>query len=316
MKIKTIDLSEDFRPFTSAVEPMWFKTTTFPDETPHFRLDENEEIEDDTIIIITTRIRNGNDLFLLAMVKDVLEQQRLTSGTFSVQLFIPYFPGARQDKRDSKHLDPLSSKIYAKFINDLNFDSVGIVDPHSPTIMALVDRSYEIPQEDIIPVLFDEMLDHMDIEAGKVVFISPDAGASHKSGNVVRRISKAKNYVFELIQGQKKRDPETGNLSGFNVLVHNGGLEGKHCVIIDDTCSNGGTFLGLAAKLKEKGAEKVFLITSHFDGGTKTEKVMDLVDGLDGYVTTNSIWKSDTWSLYDFSKFHEWEFNIPQLQQH
>ena len=54
---------------------------------------------------------------------------------------------------------------------------------------------------------------------------------------------------------------ETGEINGFGVYADD--LGGKDGVIVDDLCDGGGTFNGLAKKLKEKNVGKLYLIVSH-----------------------------------------------------
>jgi ribose-phosphate pyrophosphokinase len=67
-------------------------------------------------------------------------------------------------------------------------------------------------------------------------------------------------YRENIIQGNKKRDPETGGLSGFD---YEGDVKGKNLLIVDDIADGSGTFIGLAQKLLEGGAKEVRLYVTH-----------------------------------------------------
>ena len=54
---------------------------------------------------------------------------------------------------------------------------------------------------------------------------------------------------YPVLRCSKKRDPETGKLLGFNVPAKKF-FKTKNVLIIDDICDGGGTFLGIADKLK------------------------------------------------------------------
>jgi ribose-phosphate pyrophosphokinase len=84
----------------------------------------------------------------------------------------------------------------------------------------------------------------------------------------------------------KERDLRTGALTNFKTTSDN--LEGKTCFIVDDICDGGGTFVGTAKMLKEKGAAKVVLIVSHgiFSKGSTIAEV-------DEIYTTDSFRKVD-----------------------
>ena len=59
----------------------------------------------------------------------------------------------------------------------------------------------------------------------------------------------------------KKRDSETGALSGF--AVESGDVRDAVCLVVDDICDGGGTFSGIAAVLREAGARSVSLAVTH-----------------------------------------------------
>ncbi|MEL6720431.1 MAG: phosphoribosyltransferase family protein [Bacteroidota bacterium] len=54
---------------------------------------------------------------------------------------------------------------------------------------------------------------------------------------------------------------KTGQLSDFQVYAND--LNAKNCLIVDDICDGGRTFIGLAEALKHKGANRLYLAVSH-----------------------------------------------------
>ena len=64
-----------------------------------------------------------------------------------------------------------------------------------------------------------------------------------------------------VVECGKSRDVKTGKLSRFKVYEED--LEGKTCLVVDDICDGGGTFLGLAKELKKKNAGDLILVVSH-----------------------------------------------------
>jgi ribose-phosphate pyrophosphokinase len=58
-------------------------------------------------------------------------------------------------------------------------------------------------------------------------------------------------------------------LEGFRVYEDD--LQGKDCLIVDDICDGGGTFIGLAKELKKHNAGNLYLSVSHgiFSKGLK-----------------------------------------------
>jgi ribose-phosphate pyrophosphokinase len=111
----------------------------------------------------------------------------------------------------------------------------------------------------------------------EALLISPDGGA-------LKKIYKVSEFLggIEVVECSKSRDVKTGKLSGFKVYADD--LEGKDCLIVDDICDGGGTFIGLADELKKKNAGKLYLAVSHgiFNKGFESLTVFDKI------FTTNS----------------------------
>ena len=86
--------------------------------------------------------------------------------------------------------------------------------------------------------------------------VSPDGGALKK----IYKLSEALGGL-EVLECSKSRDVKTGALSGFKVYADH--LQGRDCLIVDDICDGGGTFVGLAEQLRAHGAGKLYLAVSH-----------------------------------------------------
>jgi ribose-phosphate pyrophosphokinase len=216
-------------------------------------------------VIISHRIRNSDDLILVLLAKDALKRK----GVKEFDLIIPYVPYARQDQvHDSG--ESLAIKVFADIINSSKFNNVYIVDPHSPVTTALIDNVNVISSEQYLIEILKEF-------KKKPILISPDAGA-HKKLNKL-----AINHNLDLVKCDKFRDVKTGQLSGFHVFAND--LHQEDCIIFDDICDGGGTFIGLAKELKKKNAGKIYLYITHgiFSKG------LDIFDDLfEKIYTTNS----------------------------
>jgi ribose-phosphate pyrophosphokinase len=111
------------------------------------------------------------------------------------------------------------------------------------------------------------------------LLISPDGGALKK----IYKVSEALNGM-EVVECSKSRDVKTGRLSGFKVYADD--LQGRSCILVDDICDGGGTFIGLAKELKAKNAGALYLAVSHgvFSKGTDL-----LTEVFDHIFTTDSV---------------------------
>ena len=86
------------------------------------------------------------------------------------------------------------------------------------------------------------------------VLISPDAGAYKKTERLATALG------VPVVVATKYRSVVDGSLAAPDVL---GDVRGKVCVIVDDICDGGGTFLNLAESLTAAGAAECHLFVSH-----------------------------------------------------
>lgn len=261
-KTMILNLDPNFKPFAAQQEVI-FQNFTFSGGEPHIKIDPNFDITQK--ITITHRLNSFNDLGLLCIAVDALRRMDVKK----MELFIPYFPAARQDRVMIKG-EPLSVKVYADIINGMQFDKVFVFDAHSEVTPALVNNCEVIPNHTFIEAVVEAI-------GNDVKLISPDGGA-------LKKIYKVSEFLggVEVVECSKSRDVKTGRLSGFK--VYNDDLQEADCLIVDDICDGGGTFVGLAEELKNKNAGKLYLAVSHgiFNKG------FAVLDCFEKIFTTNS----------------------------
>jgi ribose-phosphate pyrophosphokinase len=237
-----------FNPYSALEEEcIAFKSFIFPGGEPHIQIDSTliaEDIEAD--IQVSTRINNSNDFMTLLMALAALKNIHHNGSTY---LFIPYFPGARQDIE--RLGEPLTVQVYADILNNL-FSEVQVqcFDPHSDAVALSLDSGdFPITNHEFVKKAIKDI-------AKEHHLISPDAGSNKKMAGLCKYLN-----VNKIVKCDKTRDFRTGVLSGFEVYATD--LKGKDCIIVDDICDGGGTFIGLAKELKKKNAGDLYLIVSH-----------------------------------------------------
>lgn len=208
-----------------------------------------------------------NGFMALCQHKQVLDRKNIC-----VDITYPYFPYSRQD-RVTANREPFSLKIFCELLNTQDFFSVTTYDPHSDVIGALVKNIRIIEQHTIAKdCLPKELLDNPD-----VMFVSPDAGA-------YKKLSKLITNDYRIVIGTKMRGTD-GSIIRTSVYSPCE-LKGKTCVIVDDICDGGRTFIELAKALRHKGATKIILYVTH---GIFSKGFFELFDsGIDHIYTTNS----------------------------
>lgn len=238
--------------------------------------------------------RYENDREFLALIYLVKHLRRL--GYPTIDLYMPYIPNARMDRVKSSE-DVFTLKYFAELLNDLKLDRVTVLDPHSTVSEALIDNlSVMTPVNQIADAVAKigvgelTCYDPMDFSREpkkkfSLMMFYPDEGAMKRYAGMVKL-----PYAF----GIKKRDWETGKIEGLDVAGDVDAIMGRNILIIDDICSRGGTFLHAAKKLKELGANDIYLYVSHCENTI-----------LEGELLTSGLIKKVFTTDSIFTKTHE-----------
>lgn len=235
-----LNLDKTFKPFSGTELP--FESFIFSGGEPHIKI--RPDVDTNQPITVTHRLNSFNDVGLLLVAVDALRRMHVDK----INLFIPYFPAARQDRVMVKG-EPLTAKVYAELINALQLSKVTVFDAHSEVTPALLNNCEAVSNHRFIQQV-------LKITGNDCLLISPDGGA-------LKKIYKVSEYLggIPVVECSKSRDVTTGKLKGFKVYADD--LQGKDCLIVDDICDGGGTFIGLAEELKKKNCGAIYLAVSH-----------------------------------------------------
>lgn len=219
------------------------KFTLFPDNQPHINIlniNEGESVK--VICSITDSIKMIN----LLQCSNALDNLFCKKSV----LCIPYLMGARFD-RLMQEGDSVDLKVFADLINYCGFDKVYLFDVHSDVSLMAINNSMNVSNKFLVDVYNKE----------NSVLICPDAGAVKKVG---KYLDWNKN-ITDVVYCNKVRDLSNGNIS-LKVLEPEKCID-RNCVIIDDLCDGGGTFMAIASQVK---ASYLTLIVTHaiFSKGT------------------------------------------------
>jgi ribose-phosphate pyrophosphokinase len=264
-QMKILNLSSDFQ-IPSQIVAIPFEAFTFNGGEPHIKLGTLPEDKQEEILI-AQRVTSSEAFMQLLLATDALRR----AGFRKISTWLPYFPAARQDRMMVPG-EPLSVKVYAQILNAQGYERVMVFDPHSDVTPALLDRvevTTSLPFVQKVLQLIDNQY---------LFLVAPDAGATKKTHKLAQQLG-----GMEVVACEKIRDVKTGQLSGFSVFSDD--LNGKDCLITDDICDGGGTFLGIADALRKKGAGRVYLAVSH---GIFSHGFEKLEAALDGIFTTDS----------------------------
>ena len=222
-------------------------------------------------ITITWLYDNNEELVsLIFLTKHIRD-----SGISEINLKLPYIPNARQDRVKTDE-DVFTLKYFADVINWLEFKSVEVLDPHSSVSEALINNIKVLSPEKYILKAIDSIEEDLESnksdnddlasnksddgdfnqsdKSQKLLLFYPDEGAMKRYSGMVDR-----PFCF----GIKNRDWQTGKIKDLMVSGDTDLIEGARVLIVDDISSRGGTFYHSALKLKELGAEELYLYVTH-----------------------------------------------------
>ena len=297
--MKYLNLTEGFNPFNAKGEDLIkFESFFFTGGEPHIKIQEYEK--DD--VQITSRLKSNDDFIMLMVAVDALYGLGIHK---EVYLFIPYFPGARQDRINVKG-EPLTCKVFADILNNCDFNLVQVYDVHSDVTLAVLENSESITNHKFVAHCISLICNEDQVDLDDIVLVSPDAGSNKK----INKLAYSEEVSgFPVIKCDKKsRDVTNGNINGIEVYAND--LEGKTCIIVDDLIDVGKTFTETAKELKKKNAGDIYLVVSH---GIFSKPLSELSSYFKRIYTTDS-WGSefhweqverDTTDLVEIVKFKD-----------
>lgn len=299
--MKILNLTDDFTPFDpKEYYFLKYKSFIFKGGEPHFRIEDSAGR--DTDIMVTTRLNSSSDFMRLAIAMNAMNNADIEWE--AIHLVAPYFPGARQD-RIMVEGEPLTVKVYADIINTMKFDSVNILDPHSDVTPALLDNCIVTSNHAFIEKILETN------HRNTINIVSPDAGSNKKIKDLAKHLVNAyPNKKFKITKCDKTRDVSTGEITGFEIY-NTTFRAGETILIVDDICDGGGTFIGLAKKLREYTALPLHLCVTH---GIFSQGFKELNKYYDTIYTTNSIRDYGEDYIADYKHHLGYKPNLKQIK--
>lgn len=234
-----------------------------------------------------------DEIFMLICIVKHLRSKMYNNVDFN--LTMPYVVNGRLDRTHSDN-EVFTLKYFTEIINNLNFNKVVIVDPHSIVSEALIDNVCVLRPSNIISNVIDKMLCLNDFEREVVIYF-PDDGAYKRYKDMPCFND------LKCVYGKKERDWNTGEILGIEIYDKNGckltnELENCDVLMVDDIISYGGTLAYSADKLKAMGAAHISAYATHVedsaintDKGTLLKRINSGV--VDFVYTTNSLFHEE-----------------------
>ncbi|HNV97502.1 MAG TPA: hypothetical protein PKL13_04355 [bacterium] len=252
-----LDLTKGFGDYEN------YKLFKFPDESIKFILKTDEIIE-----TVVTRFKNNDDLISLLFVSDVIQRVQKEKPI----LYISYMMYQQDDRLFDKK-ESYGLKTISNLVNQLFFSNIIIFHPHSDKVefinnVEIKDNFYFIYET--LAIIFKDLNVFP-------TWVIPDSGAYKTQIKQIDKLN-INNYIVCA----KSRDKLTGELTQ---SINTEDLQGEPCIIFDDICLGGRTFIGIAKELKKKNAGKLYLAVSH---GIFNQGIEHLLEYFDYIFTTDS----------------------------
>lgn len=256
-----------------------YKISRFPDGQQSITLDMvDADLPNKITVSITSRLNSFKDLEIIISANQALRE---FSYVENVKLNVPYFLGARSDRKFEAGTSNYLKTVICPIINAQNFSRVTVLDPHSDVLEACLNNYHKHNNHRLVKDALTK-IDNKDGAQSRICLVSPDAGAYKKIFDVAKEFK-----IDNIITASKVRDIKTSKILRTEIPDLPGSVgDDLQYVIIDDICDGGRTFNELAKAIRAQRADaKIYLIVTHgiFSAGFK-----ELAQHFEGIYTTNS----------------------------
>ena len=208
-----------------------------------------------------------------------------------LNIIMPFLYESRQHKRTKR--ESLDCALALQELIDMGVDNIFTFDAHDPRVQNAITLygfdSFNPPYQFMKALLRAEP--NLSVDPDHLMIISPDEGA------MSRAVYFSNVLGVDMGMFYKRRD-YTRIVNGRNPIVAHEFLgtsvEGKDMIIIDDMISSGESMLEVAAALKERKANKIFVFSTFglfTNGLDKFDKAFE--NGIiDKVLTTNLIYQT------------------------
>ncbi|MFZ9981472.1 MAG: ribose-phosphate pyrophosphokinase [Cyclobacteriaceae bacterium] len=202
-----------------------------------------ESVRGHDVFIVQSTFAPADNFMELLLLIDAAKR----ASAENVNVIIPYFGYARQDRKDKSRV-AIAAKMIANLISAAGADRIMTIDLHADQIQGFFD----IPLDHLYAsYIFVPYIKSLGLE--NLMFASPDVGGIKRARNY------AKIFETDLAVCDKYRK-EANKIESMRLI---GEVEGKDVILVDDLADTAGTICKAALLLKEKGAKSVRAMCSH-----------------------------------------------------
>jgi len=176
-----------------------------------------------------------------------------------INVMMPFLYESRQHKRTKR--ESLDCALALQELMDMGVSNIMTFDAHDPRVQNSIPiKGFDnfSPNYQFMKALL-RAEPNLQVDKDHLMIISPDEGAMH------RAVYLSNVLGVDMGMFYKRRDYSTV-VNGKNPIVAHEflgtDLAGKNAIIVDDMISSGESMLDVAKKIKERGANRVFVFTT------------------------------------------------------
>ena len=166
---------------------------------------------------------------------------------------IPYYPGARQDKRKGRTREGISAGLFARLMQSAGVDRVMTLEIHNDAIAGMFNPSMAHLENVFLTRQFAKWLKKKNL-TGDVV-VSPDVGYLERARAYAEELS------ADLAALSKERDYSKPNQVIRSTLI--GEVANRDVLLVDDIIDTAGSVVSSIDELKKQGAKNIKVACVH-----------------------------------------------------
>lgn len=176
-----------------------------------------------------------------------------------ITIVMPYLYQGRQDKRSLR--ESLDCAMALQELEWYNVSEIVTFDAHNPIVANAIPNKMTFSNGYVTGEIVLNILSQEDIDINNLFIVGPDEGSRQKAKFLADILGGIKYGNFE-----KRRDytkVEGGkNPINYHEFTGPDDLTGMDIIVVDDMISSGTSLINTARKLKEKGANKIYLMST------------------------------------------------------
>lgn len=219
------------------------------------KLEINANVRGHDLYIIQSTVGNMDDLSVydrFVMLLHAVEAAALSDAQY-ITAVLPYFPGARQDKRKGRTREGISAGLFARMLQSAGANRVLTVEIHNDAIAGMFNPAVTHLENVFLTRHLSQWLKQQNL-TGDVV-VAPDVGGLERARRYAEELS------ADLAALSKERDYSQPNQVVRATLI--GDVRDRDILLVDDIIDTAGSVVAAIRELKTHGARNIIVVCAH-----------------------------------------------------